>query len=87
MVFKNDFSQEYPKFSYKHINIFTALTWLEYENSLLPQGSQISHGFNTGERSIGHFYVDGLVECPADDGSTYRIVYEYFGCRIVRIII
>lgn len=55
-----------------------AVEWLEYENSRCPFKAQIKHALNGGEVKINGYYVDGYIEICREDGSLYKVGYQFF---------
>ena len=58
-----------------------SLEWLEFQQARCPYpGAIIKHAFNFGEQLVAGYHVDGLLEIPYEDGSLFRVAYEFMGC-------
>lgn len=58
-----------------------SLEWLEFQQARCPYpNAVIKHAFNFGEQIVAGYHVDGLLEIPYEDGTVFRVAYEFMGC-------
>ena len=56
------------------------LEWLQWQQQRCPYNEIIQHAFNYGEKTIAGHKVDGYIEIPHEDGSKYKVAFQYMGC-------
>ena len=57
-----------------------SLEWLRFEEARCPVPGTIIHNFyNTGERKVAGYFVDGYCEVKNVNGEIQKIVFEYNG--------
>ena len=56
------------------------LEWLEWQQQRCPYNEVIKHAYNFGEQTVAGHKVDGYIEIKNEDGSFFKVAFQYMGC-------